>query len=488
MVHELKMLKEKGVFEVVPRPQGKNIIGSKWVYALKWKENGMVERRKARTVAKGFTQVIGEDYNASVARLESVRLVCAIAASRGLRLWQVNFVSAFLNSDNAYEMYMEQPKGFEEGGADFMWKLRKTLYGTMQGAHDWAENLNKTFKGHGYYKSSADPQIRSKVVDDKLTITSTWTDDILGASSTLEGELSAKAQLGSSYEIKDLGEAKLILGMQITRNASGDITLSQQAYCERMIERFNMGGCAPASTPLPPGLILSHDDCPTNTPNTNEMKDVPYCEALGSLMWLQVATRPDLSYAVNILSRFAHNPGKPHWNALKHTLAYIKGTTHYGVTFQAGGNLDPIGYVDSNFAGCRESRQSTEGNIFIVAGGPVSWESKRQETVVLSTVKAEYMAFTRATSQAIWLSKFFDEVGLQINRPVLIYGDNAGSIANTVNDKNHRRTKHIDVKYYFVKEHAKSGQVKFEYTPSTENIADLFTKPLPRDAVQKLIT
>ena len=134
MVHELKMLKEKGVFEVVLRPQGKNIIGSKWVYAVKWKEDGMVERRKVRTVAKGFTQVIGEDYNetyTSVARLESVRLVCAIAASRGLRLWQVNFVSAFLNSDNAYEMYMEQPKGFEEGGADFMWKLRKTLYGTI---------------------------------------------------------------------------------------------------------------------------------------------------------------------------------------------------------------------------------------------------------------------------------------------------------------------------------------------------------------------
>jgi len=202
---------------------------------VKWKEEGMVERRKARTVAKGFTQVIGEDYNetyTSVACLESVCLVCAIAASRGLRLWQVNFVSAFLNSDNAYKIYMEQPKGFEEERADFVWKLHKTLYRTMQDAHDWAENLNKMFEGHGYYRSLADPQIRSKVIDDELTITLTWTDDILGASSTLEGELSAKAQLSSSYEIKDLGEAKLILRMRITRNTSGDITLSQQAYCE----------------------------------------------------------------------------------------------------------------------------------------------------------------------------------------------------------------------------------------------------------------
>ena len=167
-------------------------------------------------MAKGFTQVIGEDYEetyASVARLESVRLLCAIAASRRLCLWQVDFVSAFLNSDSSFEVFMEQPKGFEEGGGDYVWKLQKTLYGTMQGAHDWAENLDKTFEGHGYYKWRADPQIRSKVHDDELKITSTWTDDILGASSTVEGERLAKFQLGSSYEIKDLGEAKFILGM-----------------------------------------------------------------------------------------------------------------------------------------------------------------------------------------------------------------------------------------------------------------------------------
>jgi len=241
----------------------------------------------------------------------------------------------------------------------------------MQDAHDWAENLNKTFEGHGYYRSSTDPQICSKVIDNELTITSTWTDDILGASSTLEGELSAKTQLSSSYEIKDLGEAKLILEMQITRNTSGDITLFQQAYCKQMIEHFNIEEYAPASTLLPPGLILENDDCPTNAQDIDKMKNVPYCEALGLLIWLQVATRPDLSFAVNILFRSAYNPEKPHWNALKHMLAYIKATTHYGVIFKVGGNLDSIGYVDFDFVGCRKSRQSTEGNIFIVAGGPV---------------------------------------------------------------------------------------------------------------------
>jgi len=162
MTTEIAMLKARNVYKVVPRPLGQNIVGSKWVFAIKWKEDGELKRQKAQTVAKGFTQVIGEDYEetyASVVQLESVHLVCAIAASRQLCLWQIDFVSAFFNSDNTYDIYIKQPKGFEEGRDDYVWKLRKTLYGTMQGAHDWAENLDKTFQGHGYYKSRADPKI-----------------------------------------------------------------------------------------------------------------------------------------------------------------------------------------------------------------------------------------------------------------------------------------------------------------------------------------
>ena len=182
----------------------------------------------------------------------------------------------------------------------------------MQGAHDWAENLDKTFEGHGYYKSRADPQIWSKVHDDELTLTSTWTNDVLGASSTLEGERLAKLQLGWSYEIKDLGEAKFILGMRIDRNTDGDITLSQQAYCERLLNRFNMTFCSPTTTPLSPGIVLSSEDYPTTPDEENEMKKIPFHEALGSLMWLQVATRPDLTFSVNMLARFAHNLGIAH--------------------------------------------------------------------------------------------------------------------------------------------------------------------------------
>ena len=185
---------------------------------------------------------------------------------------------------------MEQPRGFEEGG-DNMWRLQKTLYRTMQGAHDQTQNLDKTFEGHGYYRSKADPQICSRVQNDEFTLTSTWTDDILGASSTLEGETLVKEELAVSYELKDIGEAKLILGMRINRNpSSSDITLSQRAYCKCMLYRFRMDDYASTSIPLPVGSILSIDNCPRTPKEMDEMKDIPYREALGSFIWLQVAT------------------------------------------------------------------------------------------------------------------------------------------------------------------------------------------------------
>jgi hypothetical protein len=417
--------------------------------------------------------------------LESVRLICAVAASLGLRLWQVDFVSAFLNSDNAFEVFMEQPPSFEEGGDDHVWLLLKTLYGTMQGAHDWAQTLSRTFKSHGYYSSRADAQIRSKVEDDEITLTSTWTDDILGASSTETGEILAKEQLGRIYELKDMGEAKFILGMKIKRNEDGSIQLSQRAYTERVLERFKMSDAKPRSTPLPYGLTLSIDDMPQSEEEIREMKQIPYREALGSLMWLQVATRPDLSFTVNVLSRFANNPGQRHWSALKHTLAYLKGTLDYGITYRKNGSLQPYGYVDADYAGDVDSSRSTEGHIYFVSGGPVSWASKRQDTVALSTVEAEYMAFARAVQQAIWLSKFMDEIAMPQGRPINIFADNNGSISNTQNDKNHRRTKHIRVKYHFTKECVTAGDVEFTYIPSEENLADILTKALPREAVIK---
>ena len=172
---------------------------------------------------------------------------------------------------------------------------------------------------------------------------------------------------------------------------------------------------------------------------------------------------------------------------LKHVLTYIKGTKHYDITYKSGSSLEPIGYIDSDYASCRDTRHSTEGNVFVVAGSPISWECKRQDTMALSTVEAEFMVFSRATTQALWISKYFDKVGLLVKRPIIICADNSGSIANSTTDKNYRHTKHIDIQHHFIKEHTKSGNVIFQYTLTSDNIADVLTKPLPRDTLQKFM-
>lgn len=266
-------------------------------------------------------------------------------------------------------------------------------------------------------------------------------------------------------------------------DATGNIRLSQRAYAERVLERFSMSDATIRSTPLPAGVVLSINNAPQSNEEALEMKNTPYREALGSLMWLQVATHPDLSFAVNLLSRFTNNPGHVHWEALKHTLAYLRGTLDYGITYYKNATIRPFGYVDADFAGDKDTSRSTEGHVFFVASGTVSWVSKRQERVSISTVEAEYTAFTRATQQAIWLAKFLDELGMGQERLVMIFADNNGAMANTHNNKNHRRTKHIRVKHHFTKESVALGDVDFTYIPSANNLADILTKPLTKEAV-----
>ena len=354
----------------------------------------------------------------------------------------------------------------------------------MQGVCNWAENLNKTFEGHNFYKSRADPQICSRVYSDEFSLTFTQTDNILGISSTVEGENLAKSQLGASYEIKDMKEAKFILGICIDRDSiTGDITLSQRSYCKCMLKCFNMESCSLKSTPLPPGLVLTAENCSSTPEKTNKIQDIPYQEALGLLMQLQVATWSDISHAITLLSHFAHNPEKSHWTAVKHVLAYIKGILYYEITYKADSKLNPTGYVDSNFVGCKDIHCSTEENIFIMAGGPVSWKSKRQETVALSMVEAKYMGFSRVTTQALWISKYLNEIRLPISKPIVIFADNNRSISHSLNDKNHCRIKHIDMWHHFIKNHVKSGDVVFQYIPTSDNITDLFTKPLSQDKI-----
>jgi hypothetical protein len=489
---EWRALWDRGVFELVDAPPGANIIDSMWVYANKYDADGNIIRRKARLVAKGYTQISGLDYDqtyASVVRLESFRIVAALAAALDLHIWQVDIVGAFLYSTNKFTTYMRQPPGFSTGGEEGkVLRVIKTLYGMMQGGYDFQGEMSSAYESLGYYKSLADPCVHSRVIGKEHTITSTYTDDIFGASSTREGAQKAKEEIEACFEIKDVGDLGYILGIRVEKdNKTGAISLSQEAYLRRILERFGMSHCNAKSTPLPSGITLCESDSPKTDDDRHYMKDKPYREALGSCMWAQVATRPDITYALSVLARFQANPGPAHWKAMLHLLAYLKGTLDYRITYHRGGSIDPIGYVDADYAGDLDTRRSTSGYVFLVAGGPVSWSAKRQATVALSTTEAEYMALTRAAQQALWMYSFMSEVGLKLEFPAILHGDNAASIALTLNTKGHARAKHIDIRHHYIRERVAGGEVELVQIPSEENLADVFTKPLPRVTHQKLI-
>ena len=211
------------------------------------------------------------------------------------------------------------------------------------------------------------------------------------------------------------------------------------------------------------------------------MADKPYRPILGCVMWGQLATRPDLSFAVSLLSRFQADPGIEHWKGLLHVLGYVKNTMDYGLTYSRDGDLTPLSYVDADYGGCRDTRRSTSGYVFTMAGGAVTWSSKRQATVALSTVEAEYVAMSRCAQQMAWMQTWLDEVEVKHDMPGIIKGDSRGAIALAKNTKDHGKIKHIDIRHHYLRELVKSGSILFEQIPSADNVADLFTKPLACD-------
>ena len=489
---EMETLKAKHTWDLVKPPLGANIMDSRWVYDIKWDGEGNRIKDKARLVGKGFTQQLGIDYNetwAGVTQLESVCITAAIAAKLDLKLWRIDFVGAYLNSLTKEDIYMKQLEGFVEPGfEDHVCKLVHTIYGTMQGAHDWYETLTNTYNKLGYTTSRADPCVRYKVDDDGYTLTDTYTDDVFGASKTDAEAKKRKDEMGKEWEIKDVSDNDYFLGMRVQQDLTrGTIRLTQRPYWEHVLNRFDLTNITPRNIPIPVGLTLDQSMSPKTESERNMMSNKPYRPILGSVMWGQLATRPDLSFAVSLLSRFQADPGIEHWNALMHVIGYIKNTLDYGLIYSRDYDITPLAYVDADYGGCRDMRRSTSGYVFTMAGGPVTWSSKRQATVALSTVEAEYVAMSRCAQQMVWMHTWLDEVGIEHVIPGVIKGDSRGAIALVKNTKDHGKVKHIDIRHHYIRELVKAETITFKQIPSADNLADLFTKPLARDTHHRLL-
>lgn len=351
---------------------------------------------------------------------------------------------------------MTQPEGFKVAGKEKMvCKLDKSLYGLKQSPRQWYKRFDKFMMGQRYTRSKYDDCVYlRKLRDESYIYLLLYVDDMLIASKNQGKIEKLKSHLSREFEMKDLDEVKKIFGMEISRDRRlGRLYLTQKEYLSKVLKRFGMNEkTKPVSTPLAPHFKLSASLSPKNDAEREYMTKVPYANAVGSLMYAMVCTRPDISQAVRVVSRYMHDPDKEHWQAMKWILRYILNTVDVGLVFERDEKIGQgiVGYCDSDYAGDQDTRRSTIGYVFTLAKAPVSWRSTLQSTVGLSTTEVEYMAVTEAVKEAIWLHGLLDELGIG-QKSIKVHCDSQSAIHLAKNQVYHARTKHIDVRYHFVR-------------------------------------
>ncbi|CAH9088439.1 unnamed protein product [Cuscuta epithymum] len=482
MKEEMDSLKKNNTYELVNLPRGKKVLKNRWVFKNK-KDGEKIVKRKARLVVKGCNQKKGIDFDeifSPVVKMTSIRTVLAVAASLDLELEQLDVKTAFLHGDLHEEIYMEQPEGFEEKGKEkLVCKLKKSLYGLKQAPRQWYRKFDSFMTSNGYKRTFADPCVYfRKFPGGNFIILLLYVDDMLivGQDSVMIDNL--KKDLSMSFDMKDLGPAKQILGMEIARDRKArKLWLSQEKYIERVLQRFNMKQAKPVSTPLASHFNLSKRACPTTEKEKASMSNIPYSSVVGSLMYAMVCTRPDIAHSVGLVSRYLSNPGKVHWDAVKWIFRYLRGTSKLCLCY-GGGKLVLEGYTDADMAGDLDSRKSTSGYVFTLSGGAISWQSKLQKCVALSTTEAEYIAVVEASKEMLWLKRFLQELGLEQGEYV-IFCDSQSALDLSKNSMYHARTKHIDVRYHWLRNVIEEKLMKLKKVHTNKNGADMLTKVVP---------
>ena len=478
MQEEINVIEKNKTWELVDRPNDKDVIGVKWIYKTKLNQDGSVERNKARLVAKGYSQIPGVDFHetfAPVARHETIRGLISIAAQKGWYLHQLDVKSAFLNGVLKEDVFVDQPQGFViEGEEQKVYKLKKALYGLKQAPRAWYGEIDSYFSERGFQRSQNEPALYTKIEGKSdILIVSLYIDDLVITGNCVRLITEFKSDMKKKYEMSDLGLLHYFLGIGIIQSDEG-IFITQEKYAKALLERFKMIGCNPVATPLVVNEKFQKED------GSGEADATLYRSLVGSLLYL-TATRPDIMFATSLLSRFMHKPTRIHYGAAKRILRYIQGTIKFGIMYER--NVEPklFGFCDSDWGGSVDDLKSTSGYTFTLGTGVFSWASNKQKSVALSTAEAEYVSASTATSQAVWLRRIIEDFGEKQKEATPLLCDNKSAIAMSKNPVYHSRAKHIALKYHYIRDAVEENQVDIVYCNTEDQVADIFTKALARE-------
>jgi hypothetical protein len=483
MRDELNTIYERGVWHLVTQPAKAKPVGCRWVYTIKKDEKGNIMRYKARLVAQGFKQIKGESYDETfspVVNFGVIRFFFSLLVSiKGWTHLQCDVKCAYLYADLKHDVYMTQPPGFVVKGKEKMvCKIDKALYGLHQSGRVWFFELNKVLLEVGFKKFE---WCNCVYIFKNEIILLLYVDDLVLFGKNRKVLDNAVTLLSKHFDLKILGKTKKLLGVEFEEEGKV-LEIHQIPYIDEVCARFKQFNFPISCLPISKGTVYSKTQCPQTDSDMQEMDNYPFRSLLGCLSFLANRTRPDISYAVNIFSQFQSNPGIAHWNGLLKLLGYVSYTKALKLNLSCNIN-QIIVHTDADFAANRDDRTSIGGQIIFVDKSPIAWRTFKEKCISLSTMEAEFVAMTEAAKELLWFDRILNECITRkiVRSPKLksiLYVDNMAAIDFVNSPIENYKTKHIDVKLFFIRDLIYKDTFNIHHICSKNNLADAFTKPL----------
>ncbi|GJX83235.1 ribonuclease H-like domain-containing protein [Tanacetum coccineum] len=473
MYDEYDALVKNGTWLLVARPACVNMVRSMWLFKHKFHADGTLSRYKARLVANGSSQQLGVDFDETfspVVKPATVRTVLSLAVSRKWPIHQLDVKNAFLNGDLSETVYMHQPPGFVDNRyPHHVCLLQRSLYGLKQAPRAWFQRFAGYATRAGFYHSRCDSSLFIYRQGSQVAYLLIYVDDIILTASCPALLQQIIGSLNNEFDMTDLGVLNYFLGISADRTPTG-LFLSQKKYALQLFERAHMVTCNLSRTPIDTESKLG--------PEGVSIQDPTLYRSLARGLQYLIFTRPDLSYAVQQICLYMHDPREPHFAALKRILRDVRGTVDFGLQLYVSATTSLVGYTDADWAGCPSTRRSTSGYCVFMGGNILSWSAKRQNTISCSSAEAKYRGVANVVAETVWIRNLLRELHSSLSTATLVYCDNVSDVYMSANPVQHQQMKHIEIDIHFVCDMVTAGHVRVLHVPSRFQYADIFTKGL----------